>query len=535
MFSNCDTGKLTDSSGDSLRKAERVLHDRIPNDESQKMKFIERGKFTLLIADACYVHALLAAAEGRSTEALYFSRLSVKSSQRWWALLEKKTSRSDKVGCTSLNLSMKDTTLTSLSELSTNDDPPTEDIKARKVAPSENANTVPFWSIVPRLFLNYVHLSHIFAYHGLLPEVKHYLAQAQKIADSVKASPFVGQYLSLRGQYLIYEGKLSEGLQSLQDAEIALRSDSRDRHYAELRLSLAKYHVRKGDWQSGESAFDEAEHTLHKLMTRSFLYQLLHQSPASDDLDLRFQALTLQEGKQRRQPQSEGSQALLKKQKTSKPTSENIATEPLSAEIPATDAIALDRLKSEVQRGRAFTAICKGSFNSAATFLKDKASLSWDQPATVRQALLASQIQFRQGIEGLVSDPIFCVLPESTIFCPSVQSSDERHQQPNEPPSSYNMTNAGRRGHQRMKGSAIKARRGSHSSSKAGINSFKLAQRELSDVHKLATTYGFTSTVHEITKMLGKVLIMLSATSSHISSRPFPPIFMVYVLGMSPL
>lgn len=514
-------------SEENLNKAQTVFNDRTADEERQKTKSKDQRRRSMSIAHAYYVHSLLAAAEGQWMKALHLGRMSVKSYQRSWAVLERSKGReNDHTGKDPI---VHDEIVEAISELSITEHQPAE----TKKQAHKGTFGAAFWSVAPRLIRGLVHLGHMFARHGLLPEVKYYLGQAREIAHTVKATSFMGQHSSLLGQYLICSGNLQEGLSNLENAEMTLSSIPPDRHYAQLQLSMANAYVDHGIGRNGLSAFDIAEHTLRTLMMKTVLADLTHQPSASEELDLQLRDLSLQEKKPMRKPQTKAQQAKPIK-KATKASAQQEATQCIPEEIPASEAIVLSRFKSDIQRGRIQAAFNEGNLGSANTLLDEAVSLPCDQQGSVLQALLASRIRLRQGIEQLVSNPVFCVLQESTIAYPSTKAGSERLQHKKSPCRQQNAARAAPARTQRAKPLATRPRARSPQCS-FETNLLDLAQTSLDGVFKLALARSTTSTMHEVTKVLGKILIILSATSSCASNYPVSSIFMAYVLGMSTL
>lgn len=520
---------LISASEDSLNKAHDMFRNETTKEGSQKALLRDQRKCSLLIADAYYVHSLLAAAEGRSMEALYLGRLSAKKLQKLWATLEKDRGRTREINRTGDMENANDAD--SMPELSITEHQLTEIGKPATLALIGAA----FWSLASRLFQGLIHLSQLFAYHGLLQEVRYYLKQAKAVAETVKAGSFIGRHNSLLGQCSICGGKPHEGLQNLQDAESALANFPHDRHYTQMQLSLAKYNIENGRGESGLSALTIAEETLRNLMTRDFLEKLLPHRPKSEDLNSQFAALTVQDKKPVRQPQKNMRKANSKKQTTTMSSVKTEDAKLVPEELPAAETVALSRMKNEILRVRIHAAISAESLHSAVTLLDEAVSSSEVEQSVVLRTLLASQVRLRQAIQQLVSDPVFCVLPESTIAYPSIKTGNERQQQKSSPNKPANIGTAVSTRNQQARGFASKIRRKSPLRCKFDVSLLDQAQTSLLEAYKLARTHSMTSTIHEVTKVLGKILTMLSATWSCAPNRPVSSTFMAYILGASSL
>ena len=514
---------LTSTSREKLNQAQKLHDEHYANDEVQRHRSEDRSRTSLLVADIYHVCSLLAIAEGQPMQALYNARVSVKSNQRSWALLEKSTGSRSSVQQTDKDVHTHDTLTDSFSELSMTDKPPA-------IPNLADLKGSVFWGLVPRLFQSLIHLSKLFAHCGLFPEVEYYMGQAQKVADSAKAPALSGQQHYFFGKYLIQCGRHDKGVGMLQDAAKLLNGVPHDRHFIQLQLSTAVIEAEGARWEDASAAFALAEKTLRGLMTRSVLGYFANRQPDSDDLCSELEKLAIHGTQPVVQSQNRRRPAEAKTRSRTKPTTKQNTTVCMPQDDPFVDAVALTQMKGDMLRGQAFAASCDGNLTSAVTLLEEAASIALDQQGDVLQALLLSRVQLRQGFEDLISNPVFCVLPESTISCPSARAGSERAKQESKPHKSAKAVATRSRG---VKESTPKARSRSLVSCRSELQFFELAKTSLNRIFTLAKTFSTTSTVHQITNLLGKLLIMLSAAPSENASGPISSAFMVYILGTS--
>ena len=521
---------LNSSSRDSLNKAQNLFDEKHRHEEGQRTISKNKERFGLLVADAYYLRSLIAAVEGQTKEALYFGRISLKCAQKSWALLEKRLGKSNQKHRKGEDENVDHNLVQSMSDLAVSEHRKT-DSKGGDQTVSIGA---AFWKLVPRLFRGYVHLSQLSSYNGLLPEVKYYLSQAREISETARANSLIGQSSALLGNSLMCGGELEEGFKNLQEAEDLLASVPHDLQYARLQLSLAKAHAEHGYGHSEPSPLAIAERTINNLTVKKFLDELTHQYRTPGDLDSQLRVLTLDEKKPDRQARTKARQAN-SKVKSARAKEAQDGTQIMPKAIPAAEVVVLDRFKSEILQGRVLAAIFQDDLDLAVSLLDEGASLSSDQDDIVLRALSSSQVRLRQGIEQLVSNPVFCVLPESTISYPSVKGGSERQEQKASPVKPQPGSRTALSKNQRAKPIATKSRPRSPSLCKTEFNLLDSAHNSLREVHKLAKTSGKTSTMHGITCVLGKILLLLSATSSYSMNRPVSSTFMAYILGLSDL
>ena len=496
-------------------------------EEPKKMRSKDWSDLSQMTADAYYVGSLLAAAEGQPSKALLFARLCVKNCHRAWAILERSQNRIDGVVRKGAIESENDPLVDGISELSISAS--TE----KTSTPYSMLSGVAFWTLVPRIVRGLNHLSRLFSYNGIYPEVRYYLQQGQKIAKAAEAASLNSQATALLGNSLIHGGGADEGVLQVQQAERLVSGFPHDRHYARLQLFLAAHHIKQGEWRAGESAISVAESIIQNLVTKSFVDSLVQRRSTAGALETDMSALTLDDAKSSRPPQGRQQQTISKRPQK-KPVAQRDSPKSSMEGAPAIEVIALHRMKGDIVRGRTHAKMSEGDLDAAASMLNEKDAQSRGQQDIVLQALLASRVRFRQGLEHFVSDPVFCVIPESTISCPAIEASisdrQDKQNKSSSPPKKRGATSSkGVTG----KSSARKIKPRSLSLAKDQGNFLRLAQDEISNVFKSATISSSTAIVHEISDVLVKVLVVLSAVSSAGSRPSISPVVLLYFLGES--
>lgn len=517
---------LTLSSSDCLAKARELFQEKFDSKDNQRLRSRDQSKHSQLIGDVAYLLSLLAAAEGHSFKALYFARQCVKGYQKSWALIERGISKGKKPMYGGRKEEENDVLVDSISELSISESQAVETTTVLQKLPPPSA----FWSIVPRLSRGFTNLSLRFAHHGLLPEVRYYLNQAQRISNSVCAPALIGQHSALLGQFLVRGGESSEGSPLLQQAETLLSVIPRGCDYVSLQLFYANDYARHKQYEASRSSLDAAEVTIGNLMKKAFLDSLIHKQSAAENLNLRLSTLTLKDTVTK--PTSKARNVPSKKKIGRKLNGRGDIMVSPAGILPDVEAVALQILRSELLQERASTALQQGDPGLAGRMLNEVLSCSYAQHDVVSQALLSSRMQYGQRLEQLVADPVLCVVPESTISHPSIKVCGDSQRQ-NNAHALPEKANAGPAKPQRRMAPAKKARPRSPSLCDTEMDLLRLAQNELSDVSKLARKLSSTKTIHEITDMFGRILLMLSATSPSTSKRPSSPAFVVYTLGTS--
>ena len=508
-------------------RAQEVIGSISCSEKSEKMRFKDWTDLSQITADAYYVHSSLAAVEGQLSKALFFARLCVKNCHRSWAMLERSQNRIDGATRKGPHGSENDPLVDGMSELSISAS--TEVMSTRH----SMLSGIAFWSLVPRLVRGLTHLSVLFSYKGLYSEVRYYLQQGQEIAKAVEAASLSGQITTLLGSYSIRSGDVSEGVLLVQQAENLVSGLPRDRSYASLQLVLATHHTKQGELRAAECAIGVAELTIQKLMAKSFIDNLVQRRSQAPILEVDLSALTIQEARPARTNQSRQRQANPKTLQ-SKSVTERDASTLSSEEAPAIEVFALQQMKDEMIRRRIYAKTFGGALDAAASLLNETIFHARDQQDLVLQALLASRIRFCQGLEHFANDPVLCVIPESILSCPAIrvctgdiQDKQIRLSSPLKSKSHTSSRNAA------GKALAKKVKPRSPSLAKDQVKFLRLAQDEMTKVFRQATTSSATATVHEISDVLGKVLMVLSAVSAGSSRTSISPGVLSYFLGES--
>ena len=499
--------------------------------QTRKMRSRDLSEQSQLVADAYHVYSSLAAAEGLSANAVYLARLSVRNLQRAWAYLERSRNRNDRNLQSGPAASEKESLVEAISKFSLAEQ---QSDHGGTTSPISPLHAAAFWKLVARLFRGLTQTSLLFAAHGLIPEVRYYLQQSQMIAKAARAPCLLGQYFALLGQQSTLSGEVDEAISLLQQAEANLSSMQPDRNYAMLQVFLGTYHARSKNFQASGLAFAVAEKNIQSLTNRSFLNRLICKESKAEDLDVQMSALTLQEAKTSRQTHKCQGRMTSKKNST-KSQPDHEASTSLAKDIPPIEVIGLNRIRGEIIRRRIHSSIREGNLEVAASMLEVARDHTYGHQCAVLQALLTSRLYFRQALERLASDPVLCVIPESTVSCPSIKFSSDgkRRQGPvNASPAS---TDSASSRLQRDKGISKTSRTKAQCVAKPEVDLLRLAQKAMSDVLSLARQVSSTTSLHEVSDVLGNILITLSAspTSTLALGKPVSANLLLYVLGTS--
>lgn len=282
-----------------------------------------------------------------------------------------------------------------------------------------------FWGLIPRLFRGFVHISGLFAHEGWFSEATYFIEQSQRIADGVHANRFSSQSLAILGDYFVRKGEATRGMTVLKQAEDMRVGLQDDHHMVMLEFSKAKSFVLQKDPDSEASAIENANRILEQLMELSFAEGSPRQSDVAQPMD---------QSNSREVHAAPPSQAMRKpaaKFSVSKSASKSVGKSVVAAKsldlgrntMSSFGISLLSRLKGNVFQQQAIAAVRANSLDLATLLLENAADLSAGLQDRILQTLITGELHLRQALEKMAADPIFCVLPESTISQPCTSDS----------------------------------------------------------------------------------------------------------------
>ena len=484
--------------------------------QSLRQSAKDRLAFAQSAADLMLIQSKFLVEKKHQGEALFFARASVQEFQRIWAFIERHTtSRRIKTSVDDVNNSLAE----AVSDLSISSNQADTTSHSRYAA----LETSAYWDLSPRLFESLLHLSQCFVHYGLLPEAQYYLGQCQRIADAVHSPSMIHACLMLRGQYAICSGDVEGGLAILQTMEQTMSRFPLDHNNIKTGTVVALHYLKIGRIEAGSAVCSEAMHALRSLTLKSALDRLIYKPEAGESLNTQMNNLKMEEPNQVPTKKSKVAQ---KKAPTKSRMQSSVVAAPRIEESLAPDIIPLNILKGELLRNLALANLSQGALDVATLQLDNANALPHQQQSVIMHGLLSSKINLCRGFQQLVGDPVFSVLPESTICCPAAIVPSELKTTPKSPPKASKSAKTAPS--KALSKNAIlrhKATLENHS------QHLSLAQRRLSEIFYIATASSSTSTVHTITETLSKTLTILSALPSTQIKGFCSSQFMAYILG----
>lgn len=484
--------------------------------ESQSLRrsIKDRTAFAQSAANLLLIQSKLSVEKGFQDEALFFAWASVQENQRIWGSIERHSADN---GVTGPLEDANNSHAESVSAILISNGSGNAASHSKYAALNNHA----YWDITPHLFESFLHLSKCFAHNGQLPEAQYYLAQCQTIADAVHSPSMIHACLMLQGQYAVCKGSAEEGLAILQKLEQTVPGLPLALNNISARTFMALNYIKIGRADTGIAVCNEATHQLRNLTFKSALDRLVYR-PEIEGLTLQLSDIKLDELKS---IPARKSRIAPKTAQTKSRGQPSVAVSPVE-ELQAPDIIPLNILRSEILRILALANLGRGALDTATSQLDDANALPHREQSMTLQAILSSQINLRQGLQQLVGDPVFSILPESSICCPAINAQDPPKSTPTSPPkASKSAKGAPKKVLNKHAGLRDQMNVEKHS------QNLSVARRCLSEHLNIALTSCSTKYVHTIVGTLGKLLTMLSVLPGTQTKGFGSSQYMAYILG----
>lgn len=494
---------------------ERILRTMVA---SEKASSLRDPKDLLLIAEALRTLSSVDLVIGNRSKALYYLRRASSMMSRGWALLEREA-RNFSMG--SSDRDQSDTEL---------DQSMCKRIKGSGQEDSIKQLPLPssrFWQHVTPLLNGLLKLAKFLAEEGLFLEAQHYIDQADKISRNVGSMRLRAAVDIAKGEIAIRSGQAEHGLQLLKGVEKLLQADysSSSREIVLLRAKVAAAYTPETCLQAF-GAIEKTARTLRQANLAS-LFPINEDAMVTGQLIDRLKVLSLTD------VPSEGARKVkLTKSKTKqqKPT-ELQSTLDGNAHAPH-DNVLLQQLRCELLRLSASSYLQKGKLKQAITLLDEAETLPRNTEVAVVMGTCKAQLLFLQALGSLDLDPVFSILSESTVACPSVISLKQigpettgNGEFPLKTPQPKKRAKAAAPPKTPSRGQAENASK-SH-------DCFGSALEEIRPLPVLAESASSTATVHSLSDHMVKVLMAASAMSSGHSGTHVGPTKLAFVMGKS--
>lgn len=519
-------GMLTMGSKEHVASAESLLTLEKSNDSSKNKSYNERYQLITSTAETASLLSLLAFSRCQPAQALLYARQSVKLTYRAWALLEHQSRSTPNLQYVKGLANEGDTLSDSMTVMTISEPTPLSVFSTKH----ESLKCAAFWPLVPCLFQRLLHLSQLFAYQGLLPEAQYYAEQAQKICCAVTSDSLEARFHALKGTYEAKGARPGDGIVHLEKAKDILVPHQPTLFSATIELRLAQAYALHLQNAKADSSFNLAMQVLEWLASTPSMSLLVYKAKQEQLLASQMQGLTIKDTISTSKPAQRKRIPIVKC--TTNMVPEVLCSSNFQRKSQGADHVPLERFRGELLRQQAISILPRKKTDSVARLLLEAATLPSSQQDSVVQALAEAKMYLRQGLEEIVSDPVLCVLNESTISCPSTVIGGRRQSKESVEPIPETSTRATKSKRQPAK-----------LPPKAVVKQPMLACHEFSaflckaldilkTIHTSAQVAFSSQMIHTVSDVYGKTLMMLSAACSSVSKTSMNPTFAVYAIGI---
>ena len=517
---------LTCYSEEYVTSATNIITLRSSSEHSGPKTSSERLSSILIESTVTHIKSRLAAVCGQSAQALFYGRICVKLIHRAWALLEHRTRKQANIQSVNASQKSLESMSNDLTSLSISDVGPPPILSTQH----QSLKSVAFWSLVPQLFYGLLNLAHILARQGLLPEALYYTQQAQTVADSVGSIPFQAQCHASLGEYKVLGGQVEDGLMQLHLAENITAKHQKTPFHVSLLEAIARASRSKSQWDKEEASLLLAQITLNDILASTLCAPRIHKLGSESDLVSRLDDLSLTKSTSKQM--SFVKKGTARANQTKKRGLEGIKSDKNDSNVALVGDLLLKAIRGRILRQQAEGLVLRQDTKQASLCLLEASLLPCMPQDLLMQNIGQAQLFFCQGLETTLSDPVFSVLHESTLFYPTVISERRRRSPERVHIIKETRVKAGRLKKQHMKPSLkdVTARELTH------VSDFnELLRNALEVVRTLQSKAQMTTStpvLHTISDLSRKIFMMLSATGSLPSISYITPSFGVYIMGI---
>ena len=409
---------LTNFSEEHIANAKTAILPVCTKEKFRGQSSTEQCDSVHTMASMCYVESLLNVERNEHSPALYNASRGVQLIQRAWNILEcrydkdEKAAQNDFVG---FERTATTALMDNLGQIS---------FKVKRPSAPTTAN---FWSLVPCMVEYNLHLSRLNAHRGLLQEARHCANQALKSADAAKARPLqIRCHISI-ADLNIQSNRLADAIQDIQRASAVVNDFTPSHLCARLQIFLAMIHSMQHNSSEEDLAVRLASKYLEKVHVLPSVGSMTE--PDFDrvqDVASQLQAVSLKEPIQR-------SKISKNKQKTLTESTKNSSINTHLKEAPKASQVSqvghnllhID-IRQQLLYCQILSAFRRNKSDKVASLLAELARLPPSQSEYVRHKLFEAEYDIRRALLRMNKDPVYCVINESTISCPSINLTGRR-------------------------------------------------------------------------------------------------------------
>ena len=464
---------------------------------------------SLLRSDYSYLTSRVFLAQAKLSQALFSGRTSVRLLSGAWALLNR-CARDQNMNDSKYAIEDVDSLTYSTNGLSI----PTDRITTSpsKARSPRSFRRVSFWPLVPSLFRQFAHLSEIYLHQGSFLETLHYAEKAVEIASTIRAPCREILAQTLISDYQLRGGMIVDGFARLKKAEALSSTSCEVITRVKLQAALGRAYGLTGDGGRQTHALQLAKELAHanccSLSSRDQFASLFK------SISTRIGNENLLSGASV-QFRNHGNASSLKRydERTIK-VAKVEGPESKQCIDGNPDYLPLQRLKADIAQQQASGLLTQRELMLAKVVLSDFEGTVVTSCTTLNMSLTKAELSLRHGLEVLSTDPVYTVVPESTISCPSISSG--RRQRSNEStrpvPKAVGPKPQGKNLSMKTTSNSIAVKRTSRSQ-----HFYDFLLTALHELHIRCTNAQkllSTAMIHRFAETLSRTLMLVSSTSA---------------------
>lgn len=365
-----------------------------------------------LVADAAFIHSRLSCAQGSISHALYFAKLSVRLNCRIWAKIEKLAQiRQEKFQTATINSEVETVT----------EGLPKLDVS--HVASSESSGSysqgAPFWPHVGSHHICLLNLANLSAHHGLFQDAIYYGEQALKMNKTLHVNVRQIASQAQLGSHWILGGHVSEGQELLETATEASKNLESSIELVSLQMGLAALYRAKSDHDDELQALANADKLILEIIG-SGDRNCVSESSTLSDLEHKMDKLQIR-GSSRR-PQQQTATGRRTRAMTTSVRSGSRKVSKMADTSSAVHSISLLKHRADILLQQAGCLRALQDFDKATNLLSDARQFAVSNDNKISLHIGETEHLLAHAIQCLATHRVYCVLPESTISLPSLQS-----------------------------------------------------------------------------------------------------------------
>ncbi|KAL8999487.1 MAG: hypothetical protein Q9169_001692 [Polycauliona sp. 2 TL-2023] len=490
---------------------DNARHDRSPSTGS-------RTDTHRVLMDVASLSSQLATRQGHPSMALLFARQGLRIAHQTWTSISKRqkiSSVQDSGSAHKREVGGLEDSMVGVMVLG--NDRKEDDLAIRSRAPE-------LWSLVPRLHKAFIQVANWYNDEGMFAEAKSYLEMSRRFAESVSAHGLLGQSLVQLGDIMTRSEDYVGADRSLDRAAQLYIAPERDQQKVMFNLNLSKYQLATGQLSAAEETCEIAESMLQRFTATA----LNKDDPASgsnvDLLQEQLSKIKLEEDAPCVPPSKKRIPVKVAASKVPRAGKGSKTVQKGSSDAPASSSSGSSVLGNAILHQQVLLALRGGKLERVNDLLVEAATRYCSPMDVVFNAAAVAEISIRRGLCAMTGDPVFCVLPESTISLPALL-----HMVPLSPsilPRTKPVRGAkgAGKGATASSGSS-KMQAPSPNSDNSLCQYFQEAQMGTSRVYELAQRSCTTATLRHLSKLMAETLVMLSALGLSFPaeiSRPSP-------------